>query len=471
MKNGVVTKRTKLAIAAVALLSFLGILVETSLNVAFPTLTEEFNVTLGTMQWATSGYLLMVTIVMSASGHLIKKYKAQHLFRLAVLFCITGTLLCAASVSFPMLMAGRLLQAVSTGLSTPLMFHIILSLVPQQKTGVYMGVGSMVTSFAPALGPTYGGLFTSFLSWRAIFMIAIPIVLISIWLGGKNIDLEALGTDQRFDWVGLILLSWVFTSLSVAFANAGNYGFNDVSFFGVLGLFIIGLVALFLHFHFSEKKILNFALLLRPIIGLRWLNFFILQFINIGISFVLPILAQDYLNTDPFIAGLILFPGALLGATIAPFAGRLFDSKGAFLPLTIANTSMFLGCWLFYFGTPVLSVGSMILIYIFLRVGFNFGFGNTLSDASQQVSLEEKADINSLFNTFQQYAGSFGTSVLSAVISSAQLQKGAASGILTARGSQIDFVLLAVLAGIGLLTVFISQHLKRRTATMNSVQK
>ncbi|GMA54944.1 hypothetical protein GCM10025857_63010 [Alicyclobacillus contaminans] len=124
---------------------------------------------------------------------------------------------------------------------------------------------------------------------------------------------------------------------------------------------------------------------------------------------------------------------------------------------------MFLGCWLFYFGTPILSVASMIFIYIFLRVGFNFGFGNTLSDASKQVNLEERAEINSLFNTFQQYAGSFGTSVLSAVISSVQLQGGLPLATLTARGSRIDFILLAILAGIGLLTVVISHYLKRRT--------
>lgn len=463
MENEFVSKRTKLAIAAVGLLSFLGILVETSLNVAFPTLTREFSVPLGIMQWATSGYLLMVTIIMSTTGHLIKKYKAQSLFRIAVLFCITGVVLCAAATSFPMLMVGRLLQAVSTGLCTPLMFHIILSLIPQSKIGLYMGVGSMVTSFAPALGPTYGGFLTSFLSWRAIFLLTIPIILGIIWLGAKHIHLEAVGTNQRFDWMGVVLLAWAFVSLSIAFANAGTHGFYSLSFFGVLAIFIMGLIALFIHFRVSEKKILNFALLLRPIIGLRWLNFFILQFINIGISFVLPILAQDYLNTPPFMAGLILFPGSLLGAAIAPFAGRLLDRHGAFLPLTIANVSMFLGCWLFYFGTPVLSVGSMVFIYIFLRVGFNFGFGNTLSDASKQVTLEERADINSLFNTFQQYAGSFGTSVLSAVISSVQLQEGGSLAALTAQGSRMDFVLLAVLAGVGLLTVFISQHFKRKT--------
>jgi len=462
MGNASVSKQTKLAIASVALLSFLGILVETSLNVTFPTLTQEFNVSLATMQWTTSGYLLMVTIIMSTTGHLIKKYKAQNLFRIAVLFCITGTALCAVSISFPILMIGRLLQAVSTGLATPLMFHIILSLVPQRQLGLYMGVGSMVTSFAPALGPTYGGLLTSFLSWRAIFVLIFPIMLLVIWLGGKNIHIEPIGTNQSFDWMGTVLLSWVFISLSVAFGSAGNNGFYSSSFFIFLLIFVIGLLALFFHFHFSEKKILNFSLLLRPIIGLRWLNFFILQFINIGISFVLPIFAQNYLNTEPFTAGLILFPGSLLGAAIAPYAGRLYDRHGPLLPLTIANTAMFIGCLLFYFTTPVLSVVSTILIYIFLQVGFNFGFGNTLSDASKQVTLEERADINSLFNTFQQYAGSIGTSVLSAVISSVQLQNNATSALLTAQASQIDFVLLAALAGLGLITVFLVQWLKRK---------
>ncbi|MCO8290499.1 MAG: MFS transporter [Tetragenococcus koreensis] len=467
MEDKFVSKQTKLAIASVALLSFLGILVETSLNVTFPTLTQEFHVSLGTMQWATSGYLLMVTIIMSTTGHLIKKYNAQLLFRIAAIFCMTGTVLCSVAFTFPVLMVGRLLQAVSTGLATPLMFHIILSLIPQSQLGLYMGLGSMVTSFAPALGPTYGGLFTSLLSWRAIFIATLPIVLVIVWSGGKNIQIEASGTKQRFDWKGVILLSWTFFSLSIAFSNAGNNGFYSLSFFALLALFIVGVLALFLHFHFSEKRILNFALLLRPIIGLRWINFFILQFINIGISFVLPIFAQNYLGTDPFIAGLILFPGSLLGAAIAPYAGRLYDRYGPLLPLSIANTAMLLGCLLFYFTTPILSVGLMILLYIFLRVGFNFGFGNTLSDASKQVTPEEKADINSLFNTFQQYAGSFGTSVLSAVISSIQLRNNATSAVLTARGSQIDFSILAILAGIGLITIVLAHYLKRMPVQTN----
>lgn len=226
-----VSWRSKASIIAVAMLSFLGILVETSLNVTFPTLTREFNVTLGTMQWVTSGYLLMVTIIMSTTGFLIKKFNARSLFSVAIFFNLLGTLMCATAQVFPILLSGRLLQAIATGISTPLMYHLVMSLVPQKKLGMYMGVAAMIISLAPALGPTYGGTMAAFWSWRGIFIIALPLLLLTAWLGEKNIFLKANGTEEKFDWVGLTLLSLTFFSLSTAFANGGNYGFGDGRFY------------------------------------------------------------------------------------------------------------------------------------------------------------------------------------------------------------------------------------------------
>src|SRR5699024_9991162 len=107
--------------------------------------------------------------------------------------------------------------------------------------------------------------------------------------------------------------------------------------------FALGVALLALHFHFSKRQILNFKLLLKPLISLRWLNFFILQFINIGISFVIPIFAENYFGSSAFVAGLILLPGALVGAAVSPFAGRLYDKHGAFLPLMIASVALVVG--------------------------------------------------------------------------------------------------------------------------------
>ncbi|MDN6424738.1 MAG: MFS transporter, partial [Bifidobacterium crudilactis] len=189
MSTETVSGRTKLAILSVGALTFIGILTETSLTVAFPTLIAELGKPLSTIQWLTSGYLLTVTIVMSLTSYLIQRFNPRTLFILAAIVCIAGSLICAIAPSFVPLMIGRLLQAVATGISTPLMFHIVFETVPLRQLGTYVGIASMVTSFAPALGPTYGGMLTHLLSWRMIFWCILPIVLGSLILGMITIDL------------------------------------------------------------------------------------------------------------------------------------------------------------------------------------------------------------------------------------------------------------------------------------------
>ncbi|KRK98591.1 drug resistance efflux protein [Secundilactobacillus odoratitofui DSM 19909 = JCM 15043] len=461
MEDQPVSWQTKLSISAAALLSFMGILVETSLNVTFPRLTQTFSVSLGTMQWVTSGYLLMVTIIMSTTGFLNQRFDARTLFRTAILFNLIGTLLCASASSFSILLLGRMFQAVSTGIATPLMFHMVLSLIPQSKRGVYMGTAAMIISFAPALGPTYGGTLAAFWSWRGIFIIAIPILLVVAMIGERTIRLKAEGTHDKFDWVGVVLLALTFGSLSTAFANAGNHGFLSADFGELLLVFVIATGLLTIHLHRSTRRILNFRLLLHPLIGLRWLNFFILQFINIGISFVIPIFAEDVLHVSAFVAGLILLPGALFGAALSPAAGRLFDTHGAFMPLLISSSAMLVGTLLFFLTSSATSAIVMTLIYVFLRGGFNMGFSNSMSDASMQINLEQNADLNSLFNTFQQYAGSFGTSVLSAVIAAHQNAKGSLAQ-LTIAGSRMDYGILVILALISLTTVLVARRYSKQ---------
>lgn len=226
---------------------------------------------------------------------------------------------------------------------------------------------------------------------------------------------------------------------------------------------LVALLALLWHLRHGKSQILNFKILKNPVISLRAINFFILQFTNIGISFVIPIFAQAYLHQDTMIAGLMLLPGSLVGALISPVAGGIYDRHGAKLPLTIGNLSMFVGCALLWWLTQDLTVLSTTLLYIFLRLGFNFGFGNTMSDASKMVTVSLKGDVNALFNTMQQFAGSLGTSVLSAVISASALSAtNAKTAVTVAAGSHHDFLILIVLAFTGLLTTLTVSHLQKR---------
>ena len=120
MQEDQVSIRTKLSILAVGLLSFSGILVENSMNVTFPTLMKEMDVSLSTVQWLTTGYLLLVTIVMGTTAFVLKKFAPKTLFLFAIIISFVGGSVAMIAPDFWILLLGRLLQAVATGIATPL---------------------------------------------------------------------------------------------------------------------------------------------------------------------------------------------------------------------------------------------------------------------------------------------------------------------------------------------------------------
>lgn len=158
-----------LAIVATGLMAFIGILTETMTNVSFPTLMAEFHIGTAVVQWLTTGYLLVVSIVTPLSSYLNHRFTLKTSFTAAVVLCIAGLLLAALAVNFPMLMIARILQGAGTGIALPLMFNIILEQFPRSRLGLLMGVGNMVCAIAPALSPTVGDVGEAAIGWRWIF--------------------------------------------------------------------------------------------------------------------------------------------------------------------------------------------------------------------------------------------------------------------------------------------------------------
>lgn len=455
-----VSWRQKGAILACGLLSFVGILVETSMNVTFPTLMQDFHVSLATVQWLTTAYLLVVTIVMSTTAFVLKRFAPRKLFGVAVSLCLLGGLGCAVAPNFLGLLTGRLMQAVATGISTPLMFQLIFATIPKQKLGLYTGFASVIVSLAPALGPTYGGILTSWWSWRGIFWGIMPLLVIIAALGLWAIRRKAQGIQaQRFDFIGVALLALVFTSIVLGFDIAGVHGWLSASF-GVRVLVVIVLSVLLVGYaKHSSRQIFDYSILKQKILTKRLVNYFGLQFINIGLAFTLPMLAQTGLGTGAFAAGLMLLPGALIGAVVAPIAGRLYDQHGANRVLMFSAGTAIVAMLGFIGWHQRLTVFTIAGLFIILRLAFNSGFGVALSDASKQVSGPQKADQNALFSMMQQYAGALGTSVMAAVI--ANLQRDNAPKLATINGAGLDFIVLLGVAGLILLaTIKANNHVK-----------
>lgn len=446
-----------LALLAVALLTLIGILAETALNVTYPELAQVFQISLDTTQWLTAGYLLMVTIMMGTTAYLLKRFPAKRLQLVAALLFIGGDVGSALAMNFPVLMVSRLLQAMATGLSTPMFFHLIFTLVPREKLGAMTGVAGMVISFAPALGPTYGGWLATVWSWRAIFWFVLPVALISLWLGQRFITATPAKQPAHFNLASFLALALAMFTWIYALSMIGRFGFTGL-FYWLLALALV-LYGFFIYLNFrGATPLVDLRIFQHLAVSLDGLTYFCLQFINIGLSLVIPIYAQYTLHASAFISGAILLPGTLVGAVMSPLAGALADRVGFAVPVIGGSCLLTLGAAGFFFGQAQLTVLKMTLLFVVLRAGFNMAFANTISNASTHVALQNTADVSSLFNMLQQLAGATGVVFLASLMALFENQGTGTMAMRTYAGGRIDFGLTFSLALIVFGTALVNYH-------------
>ena len=446
-----------LALLAVALLTLIGILAETALNVTYPELAQVFQISLDTTQWLTAGYLLMVTIMMGTTAYLLKRFPAKRLQLVAALLFIVGDVGSALAMNFPVLMVSRLLQAMATGLSTPMFFHLIFTLVPREKLGAMTGVAGMVISFAPALGPTYGGWLATVWSWRAIFWFVLPVALISLWLGQRFITATPAKQPAHFNLASFLALALAMFTWIYALSMIGRFGFTGL-FYWLLVLALV-LYGFFIYLNFrGATPLVDLRIFQHLAVSLDGLTYFCLQFINIGLSLVIPIYAQYTLHASAFISGAILLPGTLVGAVMSPLAGALADRVGFAVPVIGGSCLLTLGAAGFFFGQAQLTVLKMTLLFVVLRAGFNMAFANTISNASTHVELQNTADVSSLFNMLQQLAGATGVVFLASLMALFENQGTGTMAMRTYAGGRIDFGLTFSLALIVFGTALVNYH-------------
>lgn len=153
--------------------AFIGLFSETALNMALTNIIEDFSITAGTAQWLTTGYLLTLGILVPVSSLLIQWFTTKQLVVTSLVFSIIGTILAALAPSFTVLLMGRLVQAIGTGVLLPLMMNVILLIFPIHKRGAVMGVMGLVITTAPAVGPALSGVIVDTLGWPFIFWISL----------------------------------------------------------------------------------------------------------------------------------------------------------------------------------------------------------------------------------------------------------------------------------------------------------
>ena len=468
-RNQQVSGKTYGAIFSVALLSFIGILTETATNVIYPELSTLFHISLDMTQWITAGYLLMVTIVMGTTSYLLKRVPIKRLQLIAVAAFIIGDVICALATSFPVLLLGRFIQAAATGLSTPMMFQLIFTQIPRTKLGSMTGVAAMIISFAPALGPTYGGMVSTSMSWRMIFWLVLPLAIVSCLLGQWLITNIPLTKTKPFSTASFILLALAMTIWIYSLSVIGKTGFGLRFWMFFIGSLIC--FAAFVKVNISgATELVDLSIFKHYAVALDGWNYFNLQFINIGVSLVIPVYAQYALHASAFVSGLILLPGAICGAVISPFAGYLADRFGFKVPVLLGNVIFVLGGAAFLIFQKQLTPLLMMLFFIFLRSGFNFAFSNTIFNATVNVDPDNAADVSSLFNMIQQFAGATGVVFLASLMAIFQNHGTGTMATRTYLGGRVDFIMTVGLTILTLVLSLINYHLQERRSDPSAKQ-
>lgn len=431
------------AIFATGLLSFCGVIVETSMNIAFPTLMREFKVSTNVVQWMTSIYLLAVSIVVPISAALKSSYKTKSLFIVANILFFFGILIDALAVNFLFLLLGRIIQGVGTGIALPLMFNIILEQVPQSRVGTMMGVGNMITGIAPAVGPTFGGVVLQALGWRWVFWILLPLIIVSFILGIWGIQQKSVIKKVKVDQTSFLAIAVFFIGMIVGFSNLSNVSLITVALPLLAGA--IGLVFLILRSQKLATPILNLTLFKDMSFSTHICGFFLIQIISLGNAFLLPNYIQLVNGNTALVAGLIVLPAGVAGAIMGPIGGNLLDRYGARKPVLIGIAMMMIEAALFALFTNYMNNIFIMVIYVIYMAGMGMALGDVMTDTLAGIDKTQTTQGNAILNTVQQFAGAVGTSITSAIVAFSQKQPGIKESIGTQVGTQHAYIFLFVL--------------------------
>lgn len=402
--------------------AFFAILNETLLNIALTTLMREFQIEMTTVQWMVTGFMLMMGIVIPASALLMQWFTTRQMFLGTMTIFTVGTVICAAAPVFPVLLVGRLLQAVGTGLLTPIIFHTFLLLYPPHRRGTVMGIVGLVIMFAPAIGPTLSGVITEYLGWRYLFIAVIPFALFSIVFAYKYLINVSEVTKPKIDVISLVLSTIGFGGLVIgfSFAGEGETGFlNPLAYLPIL----IGVAALFL-FSFRQLKleepVLDLKVFRFPMYSLGVILFLIVLMAMFSSEIILPIYMQGSLALPAATAGLILLPGSLLTGLTSPLMGHLFDKLGP-RKLLIPGTLM-LSVVMFILSRLSLQTPIWLLVvcYILLMLSISAIMMPAETNGLNELPKRLYPHGTAMMTTLQPIAGAIGVSVFVSILSARQ---------------------------------------------------
>lgn len=426
---------------------------------AYPTIMREFDLNATQVQLLTTAFLLTTIIFIPMTGYLSNRFTSKSLVVFSLSCLLIGTIIGGFAPDFYTLTFARVVQAIGAGIILPLIQTILLTVFPYERRGFAMGLLGAVVNVAPASAPSISGIIIDFFSWRSLHWMLLPIVLVTLILAIFLMEDVLEKQQSKLDFPSIILSAIGFSFFIYGLSNISVLGFWDVLVLVPLG---IGLVALI--FFVARQYRLPI-----PILDLRLFNhstfrlIMILVFINLMLLLsaetILPMFAQDVLETNAFLSGFILVPGTILLSIINIVSGNLFDRYGTKRIAVIGFAFISVSLLLLSTVTMESSPYWIMLYFCLFMAGFGLNLMPLVTLSMNVLDNQDMAHGSAIVNTVRQFGMVFGIISLSTIISITTSVMDAPFKVGTYWGTTFALLVMAGIAILGtVLSVFIREE-------------
>jgi EmrB/QacA subfamily drug resistance transporter len=409
-------RRLYLILGALLLGMLLAALDQTIVSTALPTIVGDLHGG-SHLAWVVTAYLLTSTVSTPLWGKLGDQYGRKIFFQASIVVFVIGSALSGLSHTMTELIAFRALQGLGGGGLMVGAQTIVGDVVSPRERGRYMGLFGAMFAVATVIGPLMGGLCVTYLSWRWIFYINLPLGILALFVTGTVLPGHLRRVHHRIDYAGTVLLAGSATSL-IIFASLGGISWSWASVPSVATA-VLGVI-LGVAFIYTEQRATE------PVIPLRLFRArvftsassigFVMGFAMFGALTFLPLFMQNVKGVSPTVSGLRILPlmVGMLGASV--ISGRLVTRWGRYKVFPIVGTAlMTLGAYLL----SLIDASTNTWVLAFYMFVFGVGMGLTMQvlvvAVQNSVSYEDLGVATSSSTFFRMIGGSFGTAVFGAI--------------------------------------------------------
>lgn len=412
-------KKVFLMMATLLLGSFVTTLAETLMNNGLPAIMTETRVNQMTAQWLNTGYMLVSGMVMPLANFFMHRFPLRRLFTVTMTIFLAGSVLAVAAPNFALLLLGRLIQASAVGINMPLVTNVLTVIIPVRHRGLALGLAGIIINLGPAVGPTLSGLILEYFHWRMLFIILIPIVIITIIATQFWVQDVLTPVVIPLDVFSVCLVMAGLGTLLYSLGRLGELGQNLIT----IALISTGLLFLLI---FASRQFRLAA----PLLDLRvfktgrfCLGMTITLLISAAImapELILPLFNQNVKGVGALESGLVMIPSALAMAFLSPFAGRLYDEFGIRrLGITGTLIALVTAVPMFFYGAKT-SIVLITVLYAIRCGGLTLTYTPASVYALNALPQRRVTSGNTIIVTMVQVANSFSTTLAVAVQSRVQ---------------------------------------------------